>query len=124
MRRVIVESPFAGNIPLNVAYARLCIADCLRRGEAPIASHLLHTQPGILDDNDPAERAKGMAAGFAWTAVAQAVAVYTDFGISAGMRRGIEAAERAFVPVEYRQIGAPDCATKAMRPFPPKAGGG
>ena len=44
-----------------MAYARACVADCLRRGEAPIASHLLYTQPGVLDDDVPEERAQGIA---------------------------------------------------------------
>lgn len=46
MRRVIVESPYAGEVEANVTYARACVRDCVLRGEAPIASHLLFTQPG------------------------------------------------------------------------------
>ena len=46
MRFVIVESPYAGDVAANVEYARAAVADCLRRGEAPFASHLLYT----LDD--------------------------------------------------------------------------
>ena len=35
-------------------YARACLRDSLLRGEAPIASHLLYTQPvASLDDSDP-----------------------------------------------------------------------
>lgn len=49
MRRVILESPFAGHVESNIEYARACIRDSLLRGEAPLASHLLYTQPGILD---------------------------------------------------------------------------
>lgn len=41
----------------------------------------------------------------AWRAVAQASVVYTDRGISGGMRHGIAAAEAAGVPVEYRTLG-------------------
>jgi hypothetical protein len=55
-RLVILESPFAGDIDLNVAYARACVAHRLSLGEAPIASHLLYTQPGILRDDVPEER--------------------------------------------------------------------
>src|SRR5690606_21487830 len=40
-RRVIVESPYAGDVETHVAYARAALRDCLSRGEAPIASHLL-----------------------------------------------------------------------------------
>jgi hypothetical protein len=42
MRRCVVESPFAGDVVGNIAYARRCIRDCLLLGEAPIASHLLY----------------------------------------------------------------------------------
>ncbi len=86
MRRVVVESPYKGDTELNVRYARECIKDCLRRGEAPIASHLLFTQEGVLDDDNPTERQQGIAAGHAWIAVADAVVLYVDNGISHGMR--------------------------------------
>lgn len=104
MRLVIIESPYAGDVLRNVAYARRAVRDSLLRGEAPIASHLLYTQPGVLDDDVPAERQHGIDAGLAWRAVAQASVVYTDLGISAGMRYGIAAAEAAGIPVEYRSI--------------------
>ena len=41
MQRVIIESPYAGEIDKNTAYARRCMRDSLDRGEAPFASHLL-----------------------------------------------------------------------------------
>jgi hypothetical protein len=104
MRRVILESPYAGEVEANLAYAKACIVDCLKRGEAPIASHLLFTQPGILDDAIPAERQIGITAGLAWQNVANAIVVYVERGISEGMKRGIEAAHKAGVPVEYRWI--------------------
>lgn len=106
MRLVIIESPYAGDVEANVAYARRCVRDSLSRGEAPIASHLLYTQPGVLDDDDPKERAWGIDAGLAWRDVAQASIVYTDRGISRGMTYGIERAEQAGVPVEYRSLEA------------------
>lgn len=68
MRLVIIESPYTGPTPeavaANVAYARACLLDSLRRSEAPIASHLLYTQ--VLDDKIPEERALGIEAGLAW----------------------------------------------------------
>jgi len=106
MRRVIIESPYAGDVERNVQYARACVRDSLGRGEAPIASHLLYTQPGILDDDVPEERQRGIDAGLAWRDVAEASVVYTDLGISRGMKHGIAAAQAAGVPIEYRQIGA------------------
>lgn len=103
-RRVIVESPYAGDIETNVAYARAALRDCLSRGEAPIASHLLYTQPGVLDDDNPEERVWGIQAGFAWSNAAEATVVYDDLGISRGMQYGIERAEREGRPVEYRKL--------------------
>lgn len=103
MKLVIIESPYAGDISANVAYARLCVRDSLQRGEAPIASHLLYTQDGILRDEEPAERQQGIDAGLAWLSVADLTAVYTDNGISRGMEYGIEAAEKAGVMIAYRK---------------------
>lgn len=105
MRRVILESPYAGDVERNVAYARRAVRDSLLRGEAPIASHLLYTQPGILDDTVPTERALGIAAGLSWRHVAEATVVYIDHGISGGMEHGIKLAREAGIPVEFREIG-------------------
>lgn len=104
MRRVILESPYAGDIEANVAYARACLHDSLSRGEAPIASHLLYTQPGVLRDEHPEERQWGIDAGLAWGAAAEATVVYTDRGISGGMKYGIASAEKAGRPIEYRTL--------------------
>jgi hypothetical protein len=114
MRRVIVESPYAGDIAENVTYARACVRDSLSRGEAPVASHLLYTQPGVLRDEVPEERQWGIDAGLAWGGVAEATVVYTDRGISRGMQYGIQNAERAGRPVEYRSISATDGVTSAL----------
>src|SRR5690242_6711100 len=103
-RLVIIESPYAGDVESNVAYARACLRDCLLRGEAPIASHLLYTQPGVLDDDVPTERQRGIDAGLAWRRVAEATVVYVDRGISRGMQYGIAAARAAGLPVEFRNL--------------------
>ena len=114
MRLVILESPYAGDIPANVAYARACLRDALLRGEAPIASHLLYTQRGVLDDALPAERQLGIDAGLAWRRVAEASVVYVDRGVSLGMRYGIAAARSAGLPVEPRSLfGLDDTALAA-----------
>lgn len=105
-RLVVVESPYAGNVERNVAFARACMADCLRRGEAPFASHLLYTQPGVLDDAVPEERRRGIDAGCAWAKLAAVRAVYVDLGVSPGMKEGIVHALAIGQPVEYRVLGA------------------
>ncbi len=104
MKLVILESPYAGDVEANVEYARACVRDSLSRGEAPIASHLLYTQPGILRDEVTVERQWGIDAGLAWGRVAEATVVYVDKGISRGMEYGIEAAEKVARPIEYRRL--------------------
>lgn len=104
MRRVILESPYAGDIEANVDYARAAMRDSLLRGEAPIASHLLYTQPGVLNDTLSEERSLGIQAGLSWGAEADATVVYTDRGISRGMEYGIKRAKMESRPVEYRSL--------------------
>lgn len=105
MKLVILESPFAGNITRNLAYARAALRDSLLRGEAPIASHLLYTQEGVLNDALPGERERGIAAGHAWLQHAEAMVVYADLGVSEGMKLGVTEAIARKVPVIYRTIG-------------------
>lgn len=120
-RRVILESPYKPNNPnkgspewhaeleRNIRYARECLRDSLLRDEAPIASHLLYTQEGVLDDKVPEERMRGILAGLAWGEVAEASVVYCDLGISEGMRLGVERAEKEGRDVVTRYIyGSPD----------------
>lgn len=85
MKLVVIESPYAGDVEENLRYVRAAMADCLRRGEAPYASHALYTQPGVLDDDKPEERRLGIDAGFAWGRCAHIVAFYVDRGWSRGM---------------------------------------
>lgn len=105
MRLVILESPYAGDVQRNITYARRALKDCLAKGEAPYASHLLYTQPGVLDDLLPDQRALGIEAGLSWGRLAEATVVYTDYGISGGMQYGIATAELVGRKIEYRIIG-------------------
>jgi len=104
MKLVILESPFAGDVVKNICYGRACLRDSLLRGEAPLASHLLYTQIGVLDDLNPAERMQGMSAGLAWLESSEGTVVYTDLGISGGMQHGIDMAVALGKPVEYRSL--------------------
>lgn len=101
---VIIESPYAGDVERNTTYARACVKDSLLRGEAPLASHLLYTQPGILNDSIPSERARGIRAGLAWLSSADLVAIYTDLGMSKGMTHAMAKAIDLDVKVELRSI--------------------
>lgn len=101
---VIIESPFSGDVARNTEYAHACLLDSLRRGEAPIVSHLLHTQ--VLDDMRPEERELGIEAGIEWYRVAEKCVVYEDFGMSRGMAEGTSRARSHGLPVEYRRLEA------------------
>lgn len=106
MKLVVLESPYAGKTPQeveeNVGYAKLCLFDCLRRGESPIAGHLLYTQ--VLDDKDPEQRRKGLDAHLAWIKGANIVAVYMDKGISPGMQEAIDLARKLDIHKDFRWL--------------------
>ena len=104
MIRVVLESPFAGDVERNIKYARECVRDSLSRGEAPIASHLLYTQEGILDDDVPDERQWGIDAGLAWKEVAEKHVFYIDYGMSNGMVYTKQYATENNIPIEIRKI--------------------
>lgn len=78
--------------------------DCALRGDAAYASHLLYTQAGVLDDQNPAERQLGIELGLLWGKHADLSVVYTDFGISKGMKYGIANAEKLERPIEMRTL--------------------
>jgi hypothetical protein len=104
MIRVVIESPYAGDIEKNEAYARACMRQCIKQGEAPIASHLIYTQPGILDENNPTERKLGIELGYEWMHYADVVLFYVDHGWSPGMLKALEHATRVGKPIEVRRL--------------------
>lgn len=104
MELVILESPYAGDIKKNIDYARRCVRDSLERGEAPIASHLLYTQKGILNDEIHKERQWGINAGLAWKAVASRHVFYIDLGMSPGMHYAMKHLENSDINIEFRKI--------------------
>ena len=103
-KRVIILSPYKGDIEGNLKYLRQCMADSAKRGEAPYASHAMY--PFFLNDMLPEERAKGFEMEAAWLAVAEMIAVYWDLGVSSGMQNTIHrnSINQSVLPVEYRNI--------------------
>jgi hypothetical protein len=106
MRRVIIESPFAGDTVRNIAYARACVRDSLLRNESPLASHLLYTQSGILEDLVPEERALGIRAGLEWSFHADAIIFCLDHGWSTGMHEALRYHRGFHKTIEYRYLYA------------------
>ena len=100
--RVIIESPYAGEVEKNRLFAILAMKDCFLRGEAPFVSHLLY--PMALQKYSDEDRQRGILAGMAWTPVAEKSVVYTNLGISQGMIRGIARAESLGIEVERREL--------------------
>ncbi|CCD94627.1 hypothetical protein BRAO375_3660021 [Bradyrhizobium sp. ORS 375] len=112
IKLVILESPYAGDIFANVAYARRCLKDCALRGESAQASHLLLTQ--VLDDTNVDERALGIALGLAWRSVAHYSVFYTDRGWSNGMIAALSSALLERRPLKLRAL---DGAVQFPDPF-------
>lgn len=113
MRRIVMESPYAGKtqaeVDRNVAYARECLLDCLRKNESPLAGHLLYTQ--VLEE--AIDRKLGLAAHLAWIECADNLIVYTDLGISPGMQQAIIIAQQEETIIEFRKL--PEKAMIRMR---------
>lgn len=101
--KVLIESPYAGDVHRNMEYLRRATLDSLRRGENPYASHKMLTD--ALNDMDATEREEGIGAGLEWHSVIEKVVVYVDYGMSGGMVRGIATAKKRNLPVEERTIG-------------------
>lgn len=104
MRVAVIESPYAApdddRLRRNILYARLLCRWAFEEGYAPFASHLLYTQPGILDDDDPEERAKGIDAGLSLVKAADITIMGMDLGESRGMKYGRKAAVEAARPIQ------------------------
>lgn len=105
MRRVVIESPWAGDIRKHRRYARKALKHSLFQGEAPLASHLLYTQ--VLNDGEKHERRLGIDAGLAWGHYAEAAIFYADYGFSPGMLHALQQYSLTGVPVEIRYLFKP-----------------
>ena len=112
MPLVLMESPYGADDPetlaANIAYAKAAFRDMVNRGEIPFASHLKYTQDGLLDDDDPAQRTLGIAAGLAEGMLTKKTAVYIDRGFSGGMLMGIKESLKVERPVELRSLNTDD----------------
>lgn len=105
MERVIVESPYAGNIEVNEIYGSFAMKDCLvNYGEAPYASHLLYTRKYVLKDWLPNDRRLGIDAGFAWRENGDKSVFYVDLLMSKGMVEGLKDCKNKGLPYEVRKL--------------------
>jgi hypothetical protein len=88
-KRVIMESPFAGNVERNVHYAKALMHKLAHEGYAPSASHLLYTQS--LDDTLEFDRNLGINKGLDYAHNKDSI-IGIDLGISTGMKYGVKRA--------------------------------
>lgn len=103
MKRIYICSPFRAD-SMNerrkyIAYARMLVIKALDSGAAPYAPHLY--LPDVLNDGDADDREKGMAAGLSFLEACDEVWVGARYGISQGMQREIEHAEKADIHIRY-----------------------
>lgn len=102
IKRIAIESPFAGDVPRNIRYAIAAMRHVMKQGHAPFASHLLYTIP--LDDTDEIQRKLGMRFGFAHADACEERWVFFDHGISSGMKAGVSRGEKRGQPIRYIKI--------------------
>jgi hypothetical protein len=94
---VVLESPYAGDVDENKAYAALMTLALAGCGLAAYASHLHLTS--FLDDRIPAHRALGIEVGLGIAEAASAVYFGTDLGWSSGMRAAYDVHRRRTRPI-------------------------
>lgn len=102
MRTVYVCSPFRAEtkegLDRNLSYARELTRQVLLRGDCPITPHLYMTQ--CLDEYNPHEREIGLAAGRDILKKCDEMYVGIRYGVSKGMEKEIEEAERLGIPFQ------------------------
>lgn len=101
MRKVYICSPYRAEnsiqLDRNIDYAQMLTKQALEAELAPITPHLYMTQ--CLDDKKPEERAAGLAAGLALLKSCDFVMVGVKYGISEGMSREIQTANKLGIEV-------------------------
>lgn len=107
---VMVETPYNGDIKLNIFYALNCMRDSYTRGESPILTHLLWTRiptgEHVGDENHEYNvkncgRQYALKCGSVWRSLSHKTIIYTDLGISQGMELAIREAKSN---IEFRQL--------------------
>ena len=103
------QSPYAGDIETNTAFAKKACWYAIHQGHTPIAVHLLY--PQMLDDAEPTEREIGLRLGHRVLEVCDELWLCGG-RVSSGMAREIEEAQRLGIPI--RQIGELEIKQEAL----------
>jgi hypothetical protein len=112
MPLVAIESPLKANQGYSREqfrrYWQLCIEDAIKyREEEVYCSHWL---ADVLDDENPLERAIGLKIGLRFSAFCDYAAIYTDFGVSEGMKDAMIFYDKIGKRVERRSLRDRDLA--------------
>lgn len=87
---VYICSPYRGEVERNLEYARELTRKALDCGFVPVTPHLYLTQ--VVNEDDPAERDTGMAAGRSLLAQCSYILIGSKYGLSEGMLGEIDLA--------------------------------
>ncbi|MEG1562132.1 MAG: DUF4406 domain-containing protein [Bacteroides sp.] len=94
---VYIASPYRGDRKRNLRKAEKYTRAALDAGAIPITPHLFYST--VLNDDNPEQRERGMAAGTALLLRCDEVWAFGE--PSEGMKAEIAAAEQAKIPVKY-----------------------
>lgn len=101
MRKVYICSPYrakdSAELDRNLKYAQALTRQAIKAGLAPITPHLYMTQ--CLNEDNPEERAAGLAAGLELLKCCDFVIAGIKYGISEGMSREIQTADKLGIEV-------------------------
>jgi hypothetical protein len=89
-KRIAIESPYAGNIEQNVAFAKNVCRYVTHDGKSPYAMHLMF--PQFLNESKQEERELGIECGLSWVDAAEEVwfCLSDHPSISGGMRIALD----------------------------------
>lgn len=96
MNLVFICSPYRGNIEANTKVAKQIGYQASVCGYAPVIPHLMY--PQFLDDNDPAQRVRGLMMGRELLAKCDMLWIIGG-RITQGMRYEINNAKKLFIPI-------------------------
>lgn len=100
-KKIYVCSPLSGDIENNIKKAEKYCRDIVIVDSAiPVAPHIYFTR--FLDDNVKFERDLGIDLGLQLLSTCSEMYVYNQNGISKGMQKEIDMAERLNIPIEYK----------------------
>lgn len=101
MKRVYICSPYrakdSAELDRNIDYAQALTRSAIMAGLVPITPHLYMTQ--CLNEDNPEERAAGLAAGLELLKGCDFVIAGIKYGISEGMSREIQTADELGIEV-------------------------